>query len=401
MTSPFSRTAVVALVAGTLLSIGLAGILTAFGDDLSDPVSASADSYSKSAIGHRGLVRLLERLDIPVVVSRSESARADNGLLVVAEPIITDDASRTRLERLIASGRKTLVVLPKWHGFAQPHEPWLEHATYVPAQEVDDVLKVIDYDMQTSDVVRLGAPPTWVFADDNAPEPDLAAPQLIHTTTIGRAIGDRQHNILLGTRERTFNLVYVLTDPDVLNNQGLRRPANARFMVKLIDGLRDGGPVIIDETMHGYTRPPSVMRTLLAFPLVVVTVQIIACAILLVWAAMVRFGPRRAAPPPIAPGKDFLIRNTAALLHYGGHHADAVRRYLQLTVADVRHALHAPAAATTTWLDDVRRSRGGTISLAELERAAASETHPRNLVALADRIYRWRMEMTHGLDRGT
>ena len=48
------------------------------------------------------------------------------------------------------------------------------------------------------------------------------------------------------------------------------------------------------------------VRTLFRFPLVV-------------WAAMVRFGPRREAPPPIAPGEDFLIRNTAALLHHGGH----------------------------------------------------------------------------------
>ena len=54
--------------------------------------------------------------------------------------------------------------------------------------------------------------------------------------------------------------------------------------------------------------------------------------------------------------------------------------------------------------DDTRRAIAAAKEarpLAELERAAATETHPRNLIALADRIYRWRMEMTHGLDRST
>jgi hypothetical protein len=119
---------------------------------------------------------------------------------------------------------------------------------------------------------------------------------------------------------------------------------------------------------------------------------------------MVRFGPRRAAPPPIAPGKDFLIRNTAALLHYGGHHGHALRRYLALTVAAVRHTLHAPAlapAALTAWLERVRGVRGGRISLVELERAVDAADSPTKVVELADQVYRWRMEMTHGTDDRT
>ena len=35
---------------------------------------------------------------------------------------------------------------------------------------------------------------------------------------------------------RDDRTLYVLTDPDVLNNFGLRHPDNARFAVALIDG---------------------------------------------------------------------------------------------------------------------------------------------------------------------
>jgi hypothetical protein len=156
--------------------------------------------------------------------------------------------------------------------------------------------------------------------------------------------------------------------------------------------------------MHGYAQTPSLLRTLFEFPLVLATLQVLVCAVLVVWAAMVRFGPRRDAPPPLAPGKDFLIRNTAALLHYGGHHAHALRRYLALTVAAVRHALHAPSlapTAMTAWLERVRAVRGGRISLVELERAVETAESPQRAVELADQVERRRMEMTHGTDDRT
>ncbi len=62
-------------------------------------------------------------------------------------------------------------------------------------------------------------------------------------------------------------------------------------------------------------------------------------------------------------------------------------------------ALHAPSSlgprALTEWLERVRTLRGGQISLADLEQEAASPT-PQRIVEIADRIYRWRLEMMHG-----
>jgi hypothetical protein len=191
--------------------------------------------------------------------------------------------------------------------------------------------------------------------------------------------------------------MYVLSDPDVLNNHGLREPANAAFTIGLIDKLRDGGPVIIDEVIHGYAKPPSLLRTLFQFPLVLATLQVLICAVFAVWAAIVRFGPRKRSPPPLAPGKDFLIRNTAALLHFGGHHSEALRRYLQQNVMAVRHALHAPtlhATASTEWLERVRLLRGGQISLLDLERESHTADSAERCLEVAERVYRWRMEMT-------
>jgi hypothetical protein len=57
---------VIAVIAVVAASLAVAVVLTVVGDDLGSKRSAGVDAYSVSAIGHRGLVRLLEKLDVPV-----------------------------------------------------------------------------------------------------------------------------------------------------------------------------------------------------------------------------------------------------------------------------------------------------------------------------------------------
>jgi hypothetical protein len=400
VTSPFSRTTLVVVIAVAVVSFGVAVALTIVGDELGAKRSAGADGYSVSAIGHNGLVRLLEELDVPVVVSRSDSGdKARHGLLIIAEPTVTDAASRQRLAKLVDSAPNVLVVLPKWYGSVERGKTWISDARLLPLEEVSPVIEALAL-KEAATVARAHASVGWIV-DPGVTRPVIREPQLIATGALAAIVTDAAGNQLLGRTERESGTLIVLADPDVLNNFGLRTADNARFVLDLIDQLRHDGPVVIDEAMHGYAQQPSLSRTLFRFPLVLATLQVLVCAVLVVWAAMVRFGPRREAPPPIAPGKDFLIRNTAALLHYGGHHAHALERYLQLTALAVRHALHAPVlapAAMTAWLERVRAVRGGTISLVELEQAVAAANTPVRVVEVADQVFRWRMEMTHGTD---
>ena len=314
---------------------------------------------------------------------------------------MTDGASRARLAALVSAAPRVLVVLPKWYGSLERGKRWIDDANLLPLRDVTAVLEALDL----ADHAEIRRAPGLV--SDPAPggkRPVIREPQLIASTELSEILADTEGDRLLGKVVRDGTELYVLSDPDVLSNFGLRRAENARFAFRLIDGLRDGGPVVIDETMHGYAQTPSLLRTLFEFPLVLATLQVLVCAVLVVWAAMVRFGPRREAPSPLAPGKDFLIRNTAALLHYGGHHGHALRRYLALTVAAVRYALHAPSlapTALTAWLERVRAVRGGRISLVELERSVETADSPQRAVELADQVYRWRMEMTHGTDDRT
>jgi len=402
VTGPFSRTSLWVVIGVAAASLAAAAALTVFGEELGgDTASGGADSYSRSALGQRALFEILGRLDVPVVRSRSDSAgKAQDGLLVIIAPSVADGAARDRLSAMLAAAPRVLLVLPKRSGTQRRGEPWIASASLLPVSRAQDVLD----EANVQDQVIRTAPSTmqWRGWGAGPAQLQLRDPQTMDGRELDGVVAS-DSGILVGhTRVGGERDLWVLADPDPLSNFGLADPATARFAIELIDRLRDGGPVVIDEVVHGYAQAPSLLRTLFRFPLVLATLQGLICALIAVWAAMVRFGPRRAPPPPLAPGKDFLIRNTAALLHYGGHHADALRRYLAQSVAEVRQALHAPAlapGAMTAWLEDVRRHRGGTVSLLELERDAGTAETPHRTLEVADRVYRWRMEMTDGAHR--
>ena len=398
LSNPFSKTTLVVVIGVAAASLVVAIMLAVLGSDPTRQRSAGTDSYSYSAIGYKGLVELLGRLDIPVESSRDASAdKASHGVLVIAEPKLDGDG-RARLDQLLAHSKTTLVILPKWYGYAERDSAWIDSAQLQPKSDVEALLVALGLPTDTQ-LVRSLLPTLGWKASGGLPVPTVKFPQMIAAHDVDVVIGGDAALLLDvtdGDRE-----IWVLADPDVVSNVGLREPVNAELAVTLLDKLRKGGPVVIDETVHGYAQQPSLLRVLFSFPLVLATLQVLICALLAVWAAMVRFGPRRAAPPPLAPGKDFLIANTAALLRYGGHHVHALERYLAANIADVRRALHAPQGlaqrALTEWLERVRKLRGCKISLVDLENEVAAATPtPQRVVETADRIYHWRLEMMHG-----
>jgi hypothetical protein len=160
---------------------------------------------------------------------------------------------------------------------------------------------------------------------------------------------------------------------------------------------REHDAVVIDETLHGFGKEPSLFRSLFEFPLGLATIQALLAAAVLLWAAMGRFGAPRPPAPPLEAGKKALIGNIAALLAYGGHGAHALRRYLDGAVAEVRAALHVPAELKTAEADERLDGAHGAIRLRDLRALVKVESRDRRrILAIARRIHRWREETIRG-----
>ena len=397
----FSRRVLIGWIGATIATFAVSLYFMGRQGDPGDTVGPS--TYSRSAIGHAGIADTLQRLGVPVVKSRNNSADklGKNGLLILAEP---RPAAVSEPElRALLNARAVLLVLPKWTGRESENKPgWLDAAVEKPPAQAQWALNLV---AGGGEVVRERQPPLW---GTNLLErsPQLETPAQLMRSVPMRAIIDGPSGILLG--ELTKNrAIWVLADPDVIANHGIGRGENAALALAIINRLRGrDGSVVFDETIHGYlAQSASPLALLVQFPFVVATFMVAAALGLLLWATMARFGAPQTAPPPLSAGRQGLLQNVAQLITFAGHQQVMVRRYVQETVSETAHQLHAPRGLSgeplARWLTRVGEARGVTVDCAavidEVEQLAdrrRSDLGP--LVRLAREIHRWRREIVDG-----
>ena len=110
--------------------------------------------------------------------------------------------------------------------------------------------------------------------------------------------------------------IYILADPDLINTFGLAERENARLAMQMINMLRysEDEPIIFDATLHGFTRSENLLQMMFDIPFLGVTLVALAAALLLGWAATIRFGPPARETRAIALGKQALADNSAGLV---------------------------------------------------------------------------------------
>lgn len=404
MTSPpvFSRRLLIGWLAAAVLifaaSLFLGGVEGDSDKPGADVVGPSA--FSRSAVGYAGIAEILHRLDIPVVKSRYNALaklRA-GGVLVITNPRPTFDG-----DKIVGSDAKDaktlLLILPKWTGdrsFAHPG--WMEHATMVADSSATWALDLV---VPKGEVVRPGAILGWSQNQiGTAPSLDDSV-QLIRAKQLKPIVANAD-GILVGEMPTKGRRLWVLADPDVMDNYGLSRKGNAAFAVALIDALRSrDGNIIFDETVHGYVAAPaSPLKLLFQFPFVFATLQGLLAVVLLLWATVGRFGAPATATPALEAGKLGLVENTAKLLEFAGHHRMVVRRYVQASVRDVARVLRAPRGLSdgqlVDWLQRVGVARGVAINVAALYREVEAGVETARLTAIAGAIHQWKGEILNG-----
>jgi hypothetical protein len=404
---PFSRRALVWLISISAASFATWLVVGLVAPEPAEIESAEADAYSRSAIGHRAFVELMRAQDVPVMVSRFDSGTraGPQALLIVAEPRLDVDApGRSRkLQQMLRSARRTLLVLPKWQGHEdRSHAGWLDRAELAPptaiARALQDANVLAGYALPSGEGVQ--------SCEGVPANPTLRRPQFLRPNGESglRPLIACANGWLLAEREDALGgRLLILSDPDVLSNHGLGDGDNATVAWAVLGyARRPGQAVVLDETLHGHERVPSLWRELFTFPLAVASAQGALIVAFLVWAGLGRFGAPIPPPAALSAGKGVLVENTAALLRLGGHSAYTLGRYLESLKYEVARTLHAPAGLAPPELRErlrrLGRRRRVTEDLAALETSVArlraeKAPAPAAVLAVARRVHRWRQEM--------
>lgn len=391
--SPFSARVLAILIAIGVISFGAVLVMAGWAPELRDRNRAGDHPYSTSALGFNGLARLLESAGYPSKVSRLESDLSDRpwGLMIITLPAY----GSARVLEDVTLAPTALVVLPKWRGRTDPSAPARQIDTsFIPARDLNDRMDRI---YPGAEILRIDTPPVMETPFGAVIiKPDVRL-QLLKSPSLETVIGAGGGALLAYDPKRN---IYILSDPDVFHTFGLSQRENARFALQLIDFLRrdSSEPVLIDATLHGFQRSENLLKMMFSVPYIGATLVALAAALLLGWAAMIRFGPPAREERAIALGKQALADNSAGLVTMARREARMAPGFLALVRRRLAREIGAPRTLTETQLSDMfdrlgpDPETGRTFSQMEagLKQPATSRD---DLLTKVREVYHWRKEI--------
>lgn len=393
---------VLALILAGVFALSAIGVLGAYAPELDRGDDGGDHALSRSAIGYAGLVNLLREMDRPVLLSRGRlGAGAAESLVILTPPTGREEDA---LDAFLAQPADLLVVLPKWDAFPDPARPgWIRDLNEM---DVRQSLSVLPPDLREGLTLtrRDGASPVRLAGAGGRPIADGGPVDGLRTLSgAGWApvVTDGRGQSLVAVHRDTG--VYVLSDPDLLNTRGLDDPRKARAALALLDELGSGeAGVVFDLSLHGFTRPRSVLRLMLEPPLLGFTLCLAFAVFLVGWQAMIRFAPHRHAGRAVALGKKALADNTAALVRLARRENRMAAPYARLVRAQAARAVAAPPRlseeALTALLDRLAARDGAATPYDALAAQADEARNASDLMAVARALNRWKLEMTRGRD---
>ena len=185
--------------------------------------------------------------------------------------------------------------------------------------------------------------------------------------------------------------LYLLADPDLLNNQGMSDERQARAALALLDFLTppDAASISFDVTTNGLGRSKSPLKLAFDPPFLAVTLTIFAAMLLAASQALVRFGSPRRSERAIAFGKAALVDNSAALIRKAGREAQLGGRYVDVIRQRAASLFRLGPTAGPDELDEKLETLNPRSSFAKLAGEAGQARTRAELLSAAVSLHHW------------
>lgn len=380
---PFNRRTLFWGIFASLLAAAGFFLLSTYAPDFRQPSDGGATPLSSGGTGYAGLVKWLRLTGDSPSMARNESDLADPALLIVT---ISPDSDPEALGRIIELREElaTLFVLPKWQTMPLwQHEGWEMKTERLPDTVINAWLGRI-----ANAKIGVGQGTAQQLDIDGN---KVAAPDELQW------VADEQPLIAAGNDKAVLTEVddkpfYILTDPDLINNAGLKDSDRAAAALGLIALLQpESGPVMFDLTLHGAGRKYDLAKLLVEPPFLALTLTILIAAALAFLHGLGRFGPPRTELRAIAFGKRALVDTTAMLLRRAGRLEELGDRYAALARVRAGALLGAPhglqGEALDHWLDS--RDKDEAKGFTARAQAAGEAKNLTQMNEAAERLHDW------------
>lgn len=209
--------------------------------------------------------------------------------------------------------------------------------------------------------------------------------------------------IVTGGRAQPKVPIYLLSDPDLLNNQILSDPQKVLSALTLIDTVSPRttkpGRVIFNLTFNGLSLDHDLLHVLSRPPFIGVPLCLLIAGLGLMWAAFARFGPAREAPAgaPLGRGVKILADNAARLMaitlkevKLGPAYADLVRDQV---IKDKGYRAGISTESPDALADRIGRTHTTTDTFTDLKARAGKLMTVHQLIDITLKLHAWKTEI--------
>ncbi len=393
-TSPFRPAFVIGLIVAGLVSFAAFVMLLSWGGQAGGRSGGRGTALSVAAIGFKGIVDLTDDFYETDLIRSGDQLYTGDLVVVALEP----ETERSEVERLLNQryDRPTVLILPKWDVVRDPdRRGWVRSLGPGLGSTAE---RLFEDDVEVSSLNQRQAGRGRARGYDilrgvSAPLP--ASPQVIEGRGLDPLLTTPDGDMLVARFED--QPLYIVADPDLLNNHGISDPDRARAAVQMLAAMKPDatGPIYFDLTVNGYGGGRSLLKSMLEPPFLAMTLALIAAAFLAGLHGAMRFGPARPPARAIPFGKAALVENSAGLVRLarrdvrlGGGYADVVRD-------EAARAGAAPPnlhdEALEAYLD--RFTRPGEPPFTFLARTLRSARDRYELMSAARALFRWKKDL--------
>lgn len=389
----FPRRRLIITISLAVIGLLIAVLSSVFDDDKNN-AAPDATLSSESAIGHKALLTMLDELQLGNdALFNPLFGNFSNGLTLFLEPNPSEIAPQDLQRRYV--GEAVLVVLPKWLAVPDPEKPrHIQAAAWMERKAVQELARTVAGDVEIIRSSEIADFPK----NDFKVQPLLTRPQLMRSAKLTPLIA-RTDGVLLGSIKRGKTVVYILSDPDLLNNHGLIKGNNAALVVRIVDKARSKGSLNFDGSVQKMRGAISLWRQLFLPPLLGLLLLSVASVCMLIWHAAQRLMPPRKLDFGLASGKIGLVENSAALFDSVEHRGFLKQRYLDSAVAEIGGAvpsvMRTAGDARRRILDQLSESKAATDSFTALQNLIGVDSVSASIAAR--RIHVWKQEILRGL----
>lgn len=384
------------LTVALMLAIGVLGfvgtlVLGAYAPDLRSGNNGGTHALSNAAVGFSGIVELARATGRHPAIIRDETQLGSVNLLVATPDDGYVDVSKV----LYAHGSKPLLmVMPKWQTVPDPKHPgWVRFLGLLDRSNPESILAPA-----TKFAVhrRVGGNAILPTAARMPRDIRFKAPHPVQTIT-----GKNMEVLIAGPDGKEAVLarigrqpLYILADPDLLSNLGMKDPDQARSALRLLDWLGPDHPTAIefDVTLNGLGHAESPLKLAFEPPFLAMTLALAAVLALLGLHAFGQFGAPRRRERAIAFGKAALVDNSAALVRKARRERRLGGRYVAVIRDRAVHAFGISPRLKGSALDDYLDGLGGRARFTDLAYAAEDADDNHELLAAARALHAWQQE---------